>query len=115
MKRCLIIRKPWIDLILSGKKTWEMRSSPTSIRGKIYLIEQGTGLIVGECELIHSADRPILNEDAAALHILHRVDDISLLKKWRYAWGIRNAKKYETPISYKHPKGAVIWVLLKED
>ena len=27
-----------------------------------------------------------------------------------YAWIISNAKKYEKPIPYKHPMGAVIWV-----
>ena len=51
MDRALIVRQPWIDLILSGEKTWEMRSRPTNVRGRIGLIEQGTGLIVGECFL----------------------------------------------------------------
>lgn len=31
----LIIRKEWLDLILSGKKKWEMRSGRTRIRGDI--------------------------------------------------------------------------------
>ncbi len=30
MLKGLIIRQPWIDLILSGKKTWEMRSKANS-------------------------------------------------------------------------------------
>lgn len=49
--RALIVRQPWIDLILSGKKTWEMRGAKINVRGRIGLIEQGTGLIFGETKL----------------------------------------------------------------
>jgi len=34
----LIIREPWISHILSGAKTWEMRTTPTRYRGPIGLI-----------------------------------------------------------------------------
>ncbi|MGL1404420.1 ASCH domain-containing protein [Vibrio parahaemolyticus] len=54
--RALIIRKPWIHLILAGLKTWEMRSTKTKIRGTIALIEQGTGLIVGLANLTDSLE-----------------------------------------------------------
>ena len=36
--KALIVREPWIDLILDGHKTWELRTQPTSIRGRIALI-----------------------------------------------------------------------------
>ena len=112
MERALIVRKPWIDLILAGKKTWEMRSRPTRIRGKIGLIEAGSGLIVGECTLIDS-DSIKLDPLERGLHYsCHRVDDFELLEKWCYAWEIEGAKRYEKPIPYSHPKGAVTWVKL---
>ena len=31
--KALIVDQPWIDLILSGRKTWEMRGTSTSFRG----------------------------------------------------------------------------------
>jgi hypothetical protein len=40
--RGLIIREPWISLILSGKKTWEMRSKSCPQRGVIALILKGS-------------------------------------------------------------------------
>tara|TARA_R110002096_G_scaffold92501_3_gene209109 strand:+ start:458 stop:682 length:225 start_codon:yes stop_codon:yes gene_type:complete len=46
------------------------------------------------------------------LTLSHQVKDLSLLKKWRYAWRLCNVKKYNKPIPYNHPKGAVIWVNL---
>ena len=42
----------------------------------------------------------------------HQVDDLSLLEKWCYAWRLCKVKKYDKPIPYDHPKGAVIWVNL---
>ena len=75
MNRGLIIKQPWIELILSGKKTWEMRSRPTHIRGKIGLIEQGTGLIVGEVEIIDCLrHRGISRTQAFYNHLVERVN-----------------------------------------
>lgn len=36
----LIIRQPWLDRILDGQKTWEIRGTNTQIRGPIGLIQQ---------------------------------------------------------------------------
>lgn len=37
--RGLILKSPWIDLILDGRKTWEIRGSNTLVRGHIALIK----------------------------------------------------------------------------
>lgn len=31
----LIIKKQWLDKILAGEKTWELRGSNTKVRGRI--------------------------------------------------------------------------------
>ena len=98
------------DSVLSGKKTWEMRSKPTNIRGLIGLIEQGTGMIVGECRIIESNDTKLDPHERKLFYSNHRVSDGSLLEKWCYVWEIEDAKRYDSPIPYKHPKGAVTWV-----
>ncbi len=49
--RALIVRKPWIDLILDEGKDMEMRSRKTKIHGQIGLIEAGSGLIMGEIRM----------------------------------------------------------------
>lgn len=109
MDRALIIKKKWSDRILDNRKTIEMRSTKTHIRGKVGIIESGTGLIVGEVEIIGCGE--LLTEEAALLLTpFHQVEDLELLKKWRYAWLLARAKRYENPVPYKHPKGAVIWV-----
>ncbi len=110
MERALIVRQPWVDLILSGKKTWEMRSKPTKVRGLIGLIEQGTGLIVGECNIVESDPIKLDAIEYGFYYCNHRVDDYGLLEKWCYAWELEGAKRYDQPMHYKHPKGAVTWV-----
>lgn len=111
MERALIVRQPWIELILSGEKTWEMRSKPTSVRGRIGLIEQGTGLIVGECNLDRVGES-INNFNLGYGKHLHKVDDFELLEKWHVPWILSGAMRYEKPIHYQHPRGAVTWVRL---
>ena len=110
MEKGLIVQKFWLDKIFDEGKIWEMRSTKTKIRGKIGLIEAGTGLIVGEAVLLGCSDRPIKPNDK--YFDKHKIEDIQLLKKWKYPWLLAEAKRYDEPIPYKHPQGAVIWVNL---
>jgi hypothetical protein len=52
--RALVIAAPYIDYILSGAKTWEMRTRPTRVRETIGLIRKGSGQIVGVAEIVDS-------------------------------------------------------------
>ena len=108
--RALVIADPWIDLILSGQKTWEMRSRRTNIRGKIGLIRKGSGLIVGECEIVDCWSHCFTHEDLVGHHDKHMIDDADMLRKWPVVWVIKNAIKWSHPKPYKHPPGAVSWV-----
>ena len=111
--RGLIIRKQWLDLILSGKKTWEMRSATTKISGRIAPIEAGSGLIAGEAVLTGCIG--LFGADACREYQhKHCITDLSLLEKWNCAWELESAKRYDEPIPYTHPRGAVIWVDLKK-
>jgi hypothetical protein len=111
--KALIIRKEWLDMILDGSKTWEMRSRPTNVRGRILLIEAGSGHIVGECVLTGSPTSPM---PVCSYHFnKHRVSNADLLRKWCYPWMLSNAKRYDKPIPYDHPKGAVVWVNIEDE
>jgi len=111
MDRALIIRQPWIDKILSGEKTWEMRSASTNVRGRIGLIEQGTGLIVGEAALVGVGEKVDVYNQPFTFD-KHHIHDLDLLKKWPVPWVLESVKRYDEPVPYDHPKGAVIWVKL---
>lgn len=113
MQRALIIKKEHLDNIFDNGKTWEMRSGPINIKGRIGLIQSGSGLIVGEVTLVCCVKYglPVLD----AFRAQHQVEDIDLLKKWPYAWVLEGPLRYDKPIPYKHPQGAVIWVDLTKE
>ncbi|MBO4695635.1 MAG: ASCH domain-containing protein [Clostridia bacterium] len=107
----LIIKKEWLNKILTGEKTWEIRGRNCRIRGKIELIQSGSGLVVGCCDLVDSfeIDTEILKKEKKK----HCIEDINVIHyKKAYAWVIGNPVRYSTPRPYKHPRGAVIWVNL---
>lgn len=113
MPDILIIKKKWLDKILNDYKCLEIRSSDTHKRGRIELAESGTSLIKGYCEIDNSY--PIEDEEHwEQLRQFHQVDiswdELKKRYKHPYAWTLINVRKYETPIKYTHPKGAVIWV-----
>lgn len=109
--KALIIKKPWIDYIFEGKKTWEIRGCNTKTRGQIELIQSGSGLVVGSCNIVDCKE--ITLEEYSNNKDKHKITDITTLPyKRTYAWVIADAKRYETPRKYKHPQGAIIWVNL---
>lgn len=113
--RGLVIAEPWISLILVGRKTWEMRTKPTNIRGLIGLIRKGSGLVVGIAELVDCF--PALNAASLADHreqhgVPPNQQAQMLAGGWVVPWVLRGAKPLTPPIRYVHPPGAVIWVTL---
>jgi hypothetical protein len=114
VSRGLLIRSPWIEKILSGEKTWEIRGTNTKLRGFIGLIRSGSGQVVGICELKEVIEHLTLNDMRKNVdkHCIP-VEDLKCLPyKKIFAWVISNAKPLKKPIAYKHTPAAVIWVKL---
>jgi len=70
--KALLVKKPWIDLILDGRKAWKLRGSSTRIRGEIALLESGSGTVVGTCEMM-DVKGPLSLEDLRRSTQKHRV------------------------------------------
>lgn len=109
----LIIKKKWLDLILSGKKTIEIRGNYTSKIGvPIYLLESGTHRVRGTCMI--KTVYPISCGDWSEKRVRHCVNISYQELKKRYknphAWVLADVEKWEDTSYYTHPKGAVIWV-----
>ena len=105
----LIIKKFWLNKILAGDKTWEIRGSRTHKRGEIYLIQSGSGTIVGKGSLV-DCKGPLSVEELKETYPLHQIEDLSIVKYQKvYAWVLKDAERIEE-VPYVHPQGAVIWV-----
>jgi hypothetical protein len=111
----LVIREPWIGMILDGSKTWELRTACTTIRGEIALIRQGTRQIVGVAELVDSLPQldPLGLAESVQFHGVPPSEQASAIaNNWVFPWLIVNARRLSSPVPFQHPRGAVTWVNL---
>lgn len=110
----LIIKKKWLDLIMSGKKTLEIRGNKTSHVGEeIALLESGSQKIRGFCTI---KEVTALDKGKWEAHRDRHCVDVpweNLIKRYKtpYAWHLSEIIPKEG-LTYEHPKGAVIWVNL---
>lgn len=108
---CLIVKAPWSDLILDGKKKLEIRGCRTSKRGIVGIIEGGSGEIKG---LVDIAGCRELTEESfdreRKQHCIQNVPWQMLPYKKVYGWQMKYPTRFKKPVKYNHPKGAVLWV-----
>src|SRR5688572_14624780 len=103
------IRPPYIDRILSGSKTWEIRSKNTKKIGPVALIRSGSGTVVATATIV----KVIELTTEIALENAHRMGispNDAASTSGLYAWVLGDVVKLNNPIPYKHPSGAVTWV-----
>jgi hypothetical protein len=117
VNRALIIASPYIERILTGAKTWEMRSTATKLRGRIGLVRKGSGLIVATANLVDSIG-PLSQDQMLAHTDRHLIESERIMSgavdKWKFAWVLKGLQVLHRPVPYTHPPGAVIWVALDE-
>ena len=110
-KRALVVKKEWIDLILSGRKTWEIRGNATTRRGWIHFAEsKAGGKLVGRARLLDCI--PLVGKQWRQKNFCrHRVSkQVVLPYKRPHAWVLGEAERFLKPFKYDHKQGAVIWV-----
>lgn len=110
------IREPWIDLILHGVKTWEVRSKFTKKIGPVGLIRAGSKTVVATANL----SEVIQLTPKLAFENQHKMGFRGLSKKQAadfagdYAWVLEDIVSLKTPVPYVHGSGPVVWVTLDE-
>lgn len=107
------IREPWIDMILAGKKTWEIRSKFTKKIGPVALIRSKSGTVVATANLAKVIE---LNSDICSKNArkMGMSVDEALDCFGDYAWVLEDVVVFKRPVPYIHPSGAVTWVTLDE-
>ena len=78
----LTIKKEWLDLILEGKKTWEIRGTSTQRRGYIHFAESGSGQLRGRAKLVDC--RRLERSTFMQFQSRHRVPDVNMVKYKKY-------------------------------
>jgi hypothetical protein len=104
--RALLIRRPWIDKILDGEKTWGIRGSRTSVQGPIGLIASRSGMVLGVCDLVDCIG-PLTGAEFRknAKKAVMRPSEATLgYHRHTHAWVLKNARKLARPMEYQHPQ-----------
>lgn len=118
IERALIIREPWISKILSGGKTWEMRSKPTSVRGWIGLVAQGTNQVVGLARLI-GCELPLTARTYERHFAQHAIPadqtQWAIENNWVFPWVLADVIRLPRPVPIASRPGAVQFVNLDLD
>ena len=108
--RALVVKKKWLDLILAGAKTWEIRGSSTSKRGWIHFAEsQAGGKLRGRGRLVNCF---CISTESFHLHYNeHCVPSLSMVPYVKiYAWVFEDVEEFEKPFEFDQKPGAVTWV-----
>ncbi|MEM7813427.1 MAG: ASCH domain-containing protein [Candidatus Aenigmatarchaeota archaeon] len=93
--------KPYAELIVSGKKTWEIRNRNTRIRGRIGIVFGDK--LVGTVEIVRTIGPASPEYLATFPHHMSTLERMRRYAKGRplYAWVLKNAKKFKKPIGIK--------------
>lgn len=112
----LIIDEPWIELILSGVKTWEMRASRFKKTGYIGLIKKGSKCITGIAKVEGYSDKLSVEElkRFENKHCVPYSQYTAASYKWFYAMKLTDVVRLSQPVAYEHKNGSVIWVKLSD-
>jgi hypothetical protein len=115
LDRLLVVAELWASMLVDGDKTWELRTTSTKVRGPVGIAAKGTGTIIGKVDLV-DVHGPFTPEEIGQYRQLHQVPDNDTATysgpKGLYAWEMTGAARLDTPVPYRHPQGAVIWVRL---
>ena len=108
-KSVLVVKKRWLEKILAGRKTWEIRGGPIAKRGWIHFAQSGyKGKLMGRARLVGCLRLSRSSfEQNVSHHCVDSWDDVKYKKP--YAWVLEDAERFERPFDYEYKKGAVIF------
>lgn len=106
----LIVQEPWISLILSGHKKYEIRGSTCKKRGRVFLaVSGGGGKVVGSVEVVqtHGPLDVVSWKQMAEGHCVAG-EKLPYGAK-THAWQLASPIRFRTPMPYTHKQGCVVW------
>lgn len=109
----LIIQRPWIDLILDGYKTLEIRGRHCKKENeRIYLaLSGGGGIVLGSVTFV-TCHGPLTRSDWSARGESHCVAGEALpYGSSTFAWELAKPARFKAPVPYLHKPGVVVWAI----
>ncbi len=108
----LLMSKYYLDEILDGKKSFDARLYPTSVRGTIAIVDSGTFRVHGLAELV--SVREITYEEFVDWHRVGPFKDSPIAPYWEgkacYAYDLRDARRLVLPVRLEKEETARMWI-----
>jgi hypothetical protein len=106
--RCLKIDDKWVNLILSGKKTWEIRTRNTNIRERIAIGNTKTKCCVGYATLVDSFEMTV--SEILQHNDKHQANDFIRQNangsETLFVWVLKDVKAEHEPKPYSYSGGS---------
>jgi len=104
--KALIIREPWIDRILAGDKTWEMRSRTWKHTGPLALIRAGSKQVVGMARMVNcrtAITDAVEFAKAERFHAILPSEQADAFRAgWTTPWVLAEMRRLDRPVPYAH-------------
>jgi len=119
IKRAFFLIPRWNALVISGVKSWELRTNATHIREQVGIIEKGSGAVVGVCTIV-ACHGPLTEGELAATfpkHLTTPADRQRLAgaRPYRYAWVLDQVQALAVPVPYLHRPGTQGWATISSE
>ena len=102
--RCLKIDEKWLNLILNGSKTWEIRRTNTKIRERIALGDMTTHCVAGYANIVDSFEKPV--EQLKKHNSKHQANDFldgyAKGRKTLFVWVLTDVEVEPNPYPYSY-------------
>lgn len=135
--KLLAVRNPWAHLIATGKKTMELRTKSTNYRGDFALYASRTTPHKEDLTYVDNVlgldMHPVCYEYGYILAVVELVDCVALdtfdkyysyhrqhcgsvfgFDSKLYGWQLDNIRPLRELVSFKMPKGAVVWTKIPD-
>jgi hypothetical protein len=105
---CLKIDEKWLQLILAGKKTWEIRRTSTNYRGRVALGNTKTKKYEGYATIVDCKEFNV--KDLKKFGDKHQanefIDNYAGDKETLFAWELTNVSPEPNPKPYSYSTGS---------
>ena len=108
------VKEPYASYIVEGKKRWEVRRYPTSVRGRVGVVSGDK--VIGTVEILGTKG-PFTLEELQAHPDRHLADERFLREYAKgeklYVWELGEARKFPEPVEFEAQRGQRTWVRLR--
>lgn len=123
--KALKVQEPYATQIVNGEKSWELRRTNTSIRGRVGIASGGK--LLGEAVLTDVRKEKVDDlQRRRRFRQLHNNVSNEFIGKYSlgnknqkpldelFVWVFEHPKVYNPPLHFEAPRGSVVWVNLRE-